>query len=59
MNKLNRYQNALEVFGIKFNKTRDRANRTILTITRDVNAYDKATVSIQSEGEWLDEYDTA
>jgi hypothetical protein len=59
MSKLNRYQDALEVFGIKFNKTRDRTNRTILTITRDVDAYDKATVSIQSEEEWLEEYNTA
>ena len=59
MSKLNRYQDALEVFGIKFNKTRDRTNRTILTITRDVGAYDKAISSSQSEEEWLEEYDTA
>ena len=47
------------MFGIKFSKTRDRANRTILTITRNTGAYDKATVSIQSEEEWLEEYDIA
>ncbi len=59
MSKLNRYQDALEVFGIKFNKTRDRTNRTFLTITRDAGTYDKAIVSLQSDEEWLVEYDTA
>jgi ABC-type sugar transport system ATPase subunit len=58
MSKLNRYQDALETFGIKFRKTRGRTNRTILTITRDVDIYDKASVSLQSTGEWLEEYDT-
>ena len=59
MSKLNRYQDALETFGIKFSKTRDRTNRTILTITRDVGTYDKTAVSLQSNDEWLEEYDTA
>ena len=59
MSKLNRYQDALEVFGIKFSKTRDRANRTVLTITRDVDTYDKVIVSSQSNEEWLEEHNTA
>jgi hypothetical protein len=59
MSKLNRYQDALEVFGIKFNKTRDRTNRTILTITRDVGTYDKAIVSSQTNEEWSEEYNSA
>jgi hypothetical protein len=59
MSKLNRHQDALEVFGIKFNKTRDRTNRTILTITINVGTYDKTISSPQSEEEWLEEYDTA
>jgi len=59
MSKLNQYQDALEVFGIKFNKTRDRTNRTILTITRDVGTYDKAIVSSQTNEEWSEEYNSA
>jgi hypothetical protein len=59
MSKLNRYQDALEVFGIRFNKTRDRTNRTILSITRDVSTYDKAIVSSQTNEEWSEEYNSA
>jgi len=59
MSKLNRYQDALYVFGIKFDKTRDRTNRTVLTITRDVDVYDKTIASSQSDEEWLEEYNTA
>ncbi len=47
------------MFGIKFNKTRDRTNRTILTITRDVDTYDKVIVSSQTNEEWSDEYNSA
>jgi hypothetical protein len=49
MSKSNRYQDALEVFGIKFDKTRDRANRTILTIIRDVDTCDNFVAPSQSE----------
>ena len=58
MNKLNRYQDALEVYGISFIKSKDRTNRTILTITRDVDTYNQTTkVMSQSNEQWLKDYD--
>jgi hypothetical protein len=51
MSKLNRYQDALEVFGIKFIKKRDRINRTMLTIARDAGTYDKTIVCSQTNEE--------
>jgi len=60
MNKLNRYQDALEVYGITFVKEKDRTNRTILTITRNVDKYNQAIKATnQSNEQWLNDYDKA
>jgi len=60
MNKLNRYQDALEVYGITFVKEKDRTNRTILPITRNVDRYNQAVKATnQSNEQWLNDYEKA
>ena len=53
MNKLNRHQDALEVYGIAFIKGKDRTNRTILSITRNVDTYNQTS---QSNEQWIEDY---
>jgi hypothetical protein len=56
--KLSRFENAFNKLGIYIEKYRDRTNKTVLIITKDVSTYDRVVkTNFQSSDDWLKDYD--
>ena len=56
--QLSRYENALNKLGIFIKKYRDRTNKTVLIITKDVSTYNRVVkTNSQSNEEWIEDYD--
>jgi hypothetical protein len=56
--QLSRYDNALNKLGIFIKKCRDRTNKTVLIITKDVSTYNRVVkTNSQSDEDWLKDYD--
>ena len=57
MVQLYRHQEALEVKGIYFERTRDRTNKTIVTLTKDKEfTEEEVDLNSQTDDEWISEY---
>jgi hypothetical protein len=55
--QLSRYENALNKLGIFIKKYRDRTNKTVLIITKDVSTYNRVVkTNSQSNEEWIEDY---
>ena len=56
--QLSRYDNALNKLGIFIKKYRDRTNKTVLIITKDVSTYNRVVkTNSQSDEDWLKDYE--
>jgi|TARA_B100000929_G_C15502119_1_gene417749 hypothetical protein len=56
--QLSRYDNALNKLGIFIKKYRDRTNKTVLIITKNVSTYNRVVkTNSQSNEEWIEDYD--
>ena len=56
--QLSRYDNALNKLGIFIKKYRDRTNKTVLIITKNVSTYNRVVkTNSQSNDEWIKDYD--
>ena len=56
--QLSRYENALNKLGIFIKKSRDRTNKTVLIITKNVSTYNRVVkTNSQSNEEWIEDYD--
>ena len=56
--QLSRYENALNKLGIFIKKYRDRTNKTVLIITKDVSTYNRVVkTNSQSDEDWLKDYE--
>ena len=56
--QLSRYENALNKLGIFIKKYRDRTNKTVLIITKDVSTYNRVVkTNSQSNEEWIKDYE--